>query len=66
MMAGAIELYRVTKDQQYLDNLNILRENINVMFSNIGYTNVAPLVSFELWRQFQEQPGDLFANVAFY
>lgn len=65
MMAGAIELYRVTKDQQYLDNLNILRENTDVMFNNIGYTNVAPLVSFELWRQFQEQPGDLFANVAF-
>jgi hypothetical protein len=65
MMAGALELYRVTNEQQYLDNLKILRENTSVMHNNIGYTNVAPLVSFELWRQFQEQPGELISNVAF-
>jgi hypothetical protein len=51
LMAGAIELYRVTKEQKYLDDLRTLGQNSAVMFNNIGYTNVAPIVTFEMWRQ---------------
>lgn len=51
LMAGAIELYRVTKEQKYLDDLKTLSKNDAVMYNNIGYTNVAPIVSFEMWRQ---------------
>lgn len=51
MMAGAIELYRVTKEQKYLDDLRTLGQNTAIMYNNIGYTNVAPIVTFEMWRQ---------------
>lgn len=50
MMAGAVELYRATKEKKYLDDLSELSSN-DIMFNNIGYTNVAPIVAFEMWRQ---------------
>lgn len=51
LMAGAVELYRATKEKRYLDDLKTLSSKGDIMFNNIGYTNVGPIVSFEMWRQ---------------
>jgi hypothetical protein len=63
MMAGAIELYRVTKEQKYLDDLKTLGQNDAVMYNNIGYTNVAPIVIFEKWRQGIGTESDLLKHI---
>lgn len=65
MMAGAVELYRVTKEARYLSDLEELGKNDAIMFNNIGYTNVAPIVSFEMWRQgISTQANNLLSHVS--
>jgi hypothetical protein len=63
LMAGAIELYRVTKETKYLDDLKTLGLNEAVMYNNIGYTNVAPIVFFEKWRQALGTESDLLKHI---
>lgn len=67
MMAGAVELYRVTKDSKYLDDITELRKtDTMVMMNHVGYTNVAPIVSFEMWRQsIASQADRLLTHVSF-
>ncbi len=64
LMAGAIELYRATKEQKYLDDLKTLGQMDDVMYNNIGYTNVAPIVIFEKWRQGIGTNSDLLKHIS--
>ncbi len=66
MMAGAVELYRATKDEKYKEDLNILGAETGTMNNHIGYTNVAPVVAFEMYRQgLSQQRSELADHVAF-
>lgn len=51
MMAGAIELYKVTKTQLYFDNLKEMSTANITSYNPAGWVSVGPVVSFELWRQ---------------
>jgi len=66
MMAGAVELYRATGDQKYKEDLNVLGAESGTMHNHIGYTNVAPIVAFEMYRQgLTQQRSELADHVAF-
>lgn len=66
LMAGAVELYRATQETKYLDDLELLGKNDAIMHNNIGYTNVAPIVSFEMWRQnISTQANKLLDHISF-
>lgn len=66
MMAGAVELYRATKDQKYKDDLGVLGAVNGTMNNHVGYTNVAPIVAFEMYRQgLTQQRSELADHVAF-
>ncbi|MBD3345722.1 MAG: hypothetical protein GF401_11735 [Chitinivibrionales bacterium] len=51
MACGAIELYRVTQDEFYLDWAKVLQAEVPSHYYVMGTMNAGDLSAFELWRQ---------------
>ena len=62
LMAGAIELYRATGEAVYRGWIEELQGGLTLYHGALGYTSVAPLVSFEMYRLGLDNTASLLVN----